>query len=200
MSERLKQFMARIATETYPEPITECHTDITKKALDMVLEKMGETPEMVLDVGCGQGPALKLFASNGIPVKGIALNQADVDACLEAGLLAVSKMDQNDMTFKDGQFHLVWARHVIEHSVAPLWTLTEFHRVLRPGGWLYLEVPAPDTPCVHESNQNHYSVFGKRAWLCLLEKAGFSTVQTFNLNLDIALGRDIYFGFIARKV
>jgi SAM-dependent methyltransferase len=195
---RLQQFMARIATETYPEPISEMHSELTRQAMDMVLEVMKEPPLLVLDVGCGQGPALKLFEERMICARGIALNDEDVKVCEEKGFL-VNKQDQNDILFADGTFTLVWARHVLEHSIAPLWTLTEFKRVLRPGGWLYVEVPGPDTACVHESNANHYSVLGQRAWYFLLTKAGFEVVQNWKWNLKTGAGPDVYFGFVARK-
>jgi SAM-dependent methyltransferase len=41
----------------------------------------------------------------------------------------------------DGYFGTVVSGHVIEHSRAPFRYLREHLRVLRPGGWLYLEFP-----------------------------------------------------------
>lgn len=198
-TDRLSQFMARIASETYPEPLTEGHTDLTRQAMDLVLAEMDGAPLLALDVGCGQGPALKLFDEKMICARGIALNDEDVKVCEAKGFL-VSKQDQNDLQFADGTFNLVWARHVVEHSIAPLWTLTEFHRVLRPGGWLYVEVPGPNTPCCHEQNQNHYSVLGARAWMWLLVKAGFGRdIKNWEWQLQTPAGADVYFGFLARK-
>ncbi len=196
---RLSQFMARIATETYPEPISEMHSDLTRKAMDMVLAEMKEPPKLVLDVGCGQGPALKLFKERGCHAMGIALNDEDVRVCDEQGF-DVCKMDQNDLQFEQGAFDLVWARHVLEHSIAPLWTLTEFHRVLKPGGVLYAEMPGPDTSCQHHMNQNHYSVLGRNAWLALMSKAKFDVQQAWTWQLQTGAGPDEYFGFIARKI
>lgn len=204
-SERLAEFMRKIASETYPEPISEMHSGLTRQAMDLVLAKMLTHPKPnlgelwhALDVGCGQGPALKLFRERLFTVEGIALNDADVRACRDQGFI-VRKMDQNDLQFPDASFDLIWARHVLEHSIAPLWTLTEFHRVLRPGGWLYVEVPGPDTACNHESNQNHYSVLGARAWAHLLLKAGFTIEENFDFQIGTQAGPDVYFGFVGRK-
>lgn len=204
-TERLAAFMDRIASETYPEPLTEGHTDLTRQAMDLVLKEIPEHHVydglQALDVGCGQGPALRLFKEKGIKAYGIALNDADVAACQAAGFSRTLKMDQNDLQFPGAAFNLVWARHVVEHSVAPLWTLTEFYRVLRPGGWLYVEVPGPDTACCHEQNQNHYSVLGARAWMWLMVKAGFGReIKNWEWQLQTQAGGDVYFGFLARKV
>lgn len=206
---RLSQFMARIATETYPEPISVMHSDLTRKAMDMVLAEVASNHPplidevkaglLVLDVGCGQGPALKLFKERGMHAMGIALNDEDVKACDEQGF-DVCKMDQNDLQFEQGAFDLVWARHVLEHSIAPLWTLAEFHRVLKPGGVLYAEMPAPDTSCCHHMNKNHYSVLGRNAWLALMGKAGFGVQQAWTWQLKTGAGPDEYYGFICRKV
>jgi ubiquinone/menaquinone biosynthesis C-methylase UbiE len=70
----------------------------------------------------------------------------------------VRETDFADLDFDDESFDLVWARHALEHSVVPAFLLSEFHRLTKPGGVLYVEVPAPDTACVHETNPNHHSV------------------------------------------
>jgi ubiquinone/menaquinone biosynthesis C-methylase UbiE len=106
-------------------------------------------------------------------------------------------MDQSFLDFEDDSFDLVWARHVIEHSFMPLYTLTEFKRVLRPGAILYMEVPAPDT-LLHEQNPNHYSVLGKVMWTSLLERVGFTIAGTVDFFLDTPSGRtDSYWGYFA---
>jgi SAM-dependent methyltransferase len=194
--DRLAEFMARIASETYPEPCTDMHSYITKLVLDGLIPQL--PPEAhVLDVGCGQGPALRIFRERGINAVGIALNEEDVQACTANGHNVI-RMDQNDLDFPDDGFDLVWARHVLEHSIAPFWTLSEFHRVLKPGGILYVEVPAPETACCHETNKNHYSVLGVRAWLCLLQRF-FEVEDPKGVKFQTMAGPDEYYSFIARK-
>src|SRR5687767_4849291 len=97
-TDRLSQFMARIATETYPEPLCDMHSTLTAQAMEMVFNRIPkhyvEDGIAILDVGCGQGPALKAFRDRGLKAMGIALNYDDVDACRKDGFI-VLQMDQN---------------------------------------------------------------------------------------------------------
>jgi hypothetical protein len=71
--------------------------------------------------------------------------------------------------------------------------------VLRPGGVLYLEVPAPDTPCRHQTNRNHYSVLGKSMWTELLGRVGFSQTRVRDLIFETPMGQDVYWAFVQSK-
>ncbi len=108
-------------------------------------------------------------------------------------------MDQSFLEFEDETFDIIWARHVIEHSIFPYYTLHEFKRVLKQTGLLYLEMPAPDTDCHHERNLNHYSVLTRSAWTSLIERAGFIIADRVSYNFSVIAGRDEYFGFYCRK-
>ena len=97
----------------------------------------------VLDAGVRAGGGAAAFRGAGLRCDGVTLNAADVEACQRQGY-RVLEMDQSFLDFPDEQFDLVWCRHCLEHSIFPYFTLHEFRRVLKPGGWLYVEVPAPD--------------------------------------------------------
>lgn len=49
--------------------------------------------------------------------------------------------DAHDIPFADGTFDAVVAQAVLEHVVDPERCVSEIHRVLRPGGLVYAEVP-----------------------------------------------------------
>lgn len=194
----------RIARDTYAEPPSEGHSQITAQVLPGVVELVKErfrdsfVPK-VLDVGCGQGVALELFKEYGCTAWGTSLNDQDLIALKMKGFNAFYRLQEDLDGEWTGLFDLVWARHVLEHSVAPYWALCEFWRVLKPGGWLYVEVPGPDTACNHESNQNHYAVMGARMWEFLLQKAGFEFSERNEIKLMTPAGPDVYFGWVARK-
>lgn len=196
---RLVSFIYQIEKDTYPEPPSNVHIDITNKVMDIILAKcLFPQNAKILDVGCGQGPALDILKQRGFCATGIALNDKDIQVCQSKNHVAL-KMDQSFMDFTDGWFDFVWARHVIEHSIFPYFTLSEFCRVLRPKGIMYMEVPAPETSCHHEANPNHYSVLGHEAWASLLKRSGFYLLDEPVFNFTTSLGPDVYWGFICMK-
>lgn len=197
---RLVSFIDKIEKDTYPEAPSGIHSEITAKVLDVLLPKYRiSTDARILDIGCGQGPALDILRDKGYAsIVGITLNDEDVRICRQKGH-TVQKMDQSFLGFADGSFDVIWARHVIEHSIFPYFTLAEFARVLIPGGLLYLEVPAPETSCNHETNPNHYSVLGIGAWTSLLGRCGFTINEDVKFAFTTGMGPDEYWGFICGK-
>ena len=197
---RLEAFLDKIAGETYPEPPSAGHENISERMLEIFWSKANPVPgAKVLDIGCGQGVALKRFAARGCDVTGITLNATDVVVCQSLGY-NVLQMDQSFLDFPDATFDLLWCRHCLEHSVFPYFTLHGFHRVLKPGGWLYIEVPAPDTSCAHQTNRNHYSVLGKSMLSSLIERSGFRIVDILDISFSVPAGPDTYSAFIQQRI
>jgi len=196
---RLEGFLDRIQQETYPEPISGIHAEITAQMLPKVVElaKLQKWAK-VLDVGCGQGVALDLFKKLEFEAIGLTINPTDIEACRTAGF-DVREMDQSLLDFPDGQFDLIWCRHCLEHSIFPYYTLAQFFRVLKPGGTLYVEVPAPDTACQHQTNPNHYSVLGKSLWMELMRRNGFQLAEALDISFQVQAGPDVYWAFVAKK-
>lgn len=196
---KLERFLERIKGETYPEMPSELHDEITRQMMEWMWNHC-KLPQgsRVLDVGCGQGVALKHFVARGCTATGITLNAVDVYECRKKGY-RVEEMDQSFLDFPDGGFDLVWCRHCLEHSIFPYFTLSEFWRVLKPEGWLYVEVPAPDTSCQHQQNRNHYSVLGRSMLAQLVMRNGFVIVDTTDINFRVAVGPDTYWAYIIRK-
>lgn len=195
---RLEAFCQKLWSDVYPETPTNLHADITARVWAKVKETFPVAEgARVLDIGCGQGVALKHFAADRLNATGIAIGE-DVRICREAGYDAV-EMDLTFLEFPDETFDLVWCRHVLEHSIMPFFTLAEIFRVLKPGGVVYIEVPCPDTVAGHELNQNHYSVFGQRMLHDLIRRTGFTDITHFDIGFQLKMGPDKYWGFIQRK-
>jgi ubiquinone/menaquinone biosynthesis C-methylase UbiE len=195
---RLDAFLRRLRGDIYPELPSPVHSAITRQMFEVLQSHYPQAPgARVLDVGCGQGVALEVFRDAGLDPLGVTLGP-DVEVCREKGF-DVREMDFSFLDFPDASFDLVWCRHAIEHSVFPFFTLSELHRILKPGGVLYLEVPAPDTACRHQTNRNHYSVLGKSMWIELLQRVGFPELRVRDLNFSTGAGPDTYWAFMQRK-
>ena len=197
--QRLAKYLQLIESQVYPEKPSQLHEEITLNALQHLRDRYPLSPKsLILDIGCGQGPALRHFEEWGMRPVGITLSDEDVAAC-RAQSFTVAKMDQSFLDFEDAMFDMVWARHVLEHSIFPLFTLTEYHRVMKPHACLYVEVPAPETDCNHERNRNHYSLFSIAVWHQLLARAGFLVVEQISYKFVVVSGQDEYFGFYCYK-
>ena len=154
--------------------------------------------DKVLDVGCGHGYAMKEFSKLGVEPIGITLDPNDIEKGQRDGR-DVRFMDMSFLEFPDKTFDIVWARQCVEHSLIPFLTLTEFNRVLKPGGLIYMEVPSPNTTNNHELDPNHYSVFGEKMWFILLRRAMFEAVDLYMIDFESLVGPDTYFRFIGKK-
>jgi SAM-dependent methyltransferase len=196
--ERLAAFLEGLKGDIYPEPLAEPHRSIIEAVVGGLVQRGLLAPGMrVLDVGCGQGFACERFRAAGADPVGITLGP-DLDAC-RAKRLEVREMDLSFLDFEDTAFDLVWCRHALEHSVFPLFTLAELRRVARPGGLLYVEVPAPDTACHHERNANHYSVLGNSMWRQLFARSGLDLVEAKDIRFTVPAGPDLYWSFLLRR-
>lgn len=195
---RLEAFLVKLKGDIYPEPPSDLHSRITREMFERLQQSYAlPSGAKVLDVGCGQGVALELFKAAGLDPIGITLGE-DAAVCRAKGLQVV-ETDFAFLDFEDGRFDLVWCRHALEHSIFPFFTLAEMHRVLRPGGLLYVEAPAPDTACGHQTNPNHYSVLPKSMWVELIKRAGFSAPAAADINFTTEMGPDTYWVFVAKK-
>jgi SAM-dependent methyltransferase len=190
---RLQNCLQQVQSGIYPEPPSRTHNEITLRAIDRFLSRHRLGGTSVLDVGCGQGVALAEFVKRGLSPVGVTLGE-DYEVCRNKGY-EVRDMDLSFLDFEDASFDLVWCRHAIEHSIFPYFTLIEMRRLLRPGGFIYVEVPAPDTPCQHESNQNHFSVLGKRMWEALFRRANLNVLESMEIRFKVPAGPDLYWSF-----
>ena len=97
----------------------------------------------MLEVGCGSGIAVQLFAEAGANVTAVDLTPWAVETTrkrMEAfGLEAhVQEADAERLPFEDASFDLVFSWGVIHHTTDMDAALGQLVRVLRPGGQLVL--------------------------------------------------------------
>lgn len=94
----------------------------------------------VLDVGCGAGEFLARARRCGWQAQGVEPDPQAVARCRSQGL-DVIQGDIAALGDTASRFDLITLSHVIEHVHDPRWVLQQCHRLLRPGGTLWLETP-----------------------------------------------------------
>lgn len=98
------------------------------------------SPRM-LDVGCGTGGNLEMLNQYG-KVEGVDVSAEALAFCRARGLEKVKQGAAEQLPYEDNLFDLVTALDVVEHLDDDLAGLREMRRVLRPGGYVLLFVPA----------------------------------------------------------
>lgn len=164
-------------------------TDVVKQYVDPI-----ELPKdaHILDLGCGPGYFLDEMKERGYTnATGVTLSPGDIKICQDKGH-TVKQYDLSFLPQKDGYYDesvdFIFLRHALEHSPYPIFSLIEYNRLLKQNAKIYIEVPQPDCERRHESNLNHYSIFGHNQLAALLHRTGFNIEKFNNLEFDLNLG------------
>ncbi|MER7464210.1 class I SAM-dependent methyltransferase [Streptomyces sp. NPDC097981] len=109
--------------------------------MDMFLQLLPDPVGPVLDAGCAFGRDTALLTARGLAVTGIDLSEPFLARARELHpTLDFRSMDVCALDFADGSFAGVWCQatllHLKDEHVRT--ALGEFHRVLRPGGALFV--------------------------------------------------------------
>ena len=192
----MEDFLTIRKNDISPEPYA--NEKFIESGIDSVKDRI-KHGDKILDVGCGHGYAMDVFKELGADPVGITLDAYDKKIAESRGHV-VNLMDMSFMEFENEYFDGIWARHCIEHSIFPFYTLYEFNRVLKPLGWLYLEMPSPGSAYNHEFNGNHYSILGGKMWASLITRANFKIIGSFIITFEVPTGTEKYYRFIAEKI
>jgi len=94
----------------------------------------------LLDIGCNEGRGLKIYASHGFEVEGLELNEKA--ACVaRRGGFAVHTEALERFT-PTAPFDVAVLSNVLEHSLDPTQMLRDVHRILKPGGQVWISCPS----------------------------------------------------------
>ncbi|BCW94670.1 MAG: class I SAM-dependent methyltransferase [Fimbriimonadales bacterium] len=138
----------------------------------------------LLDVGCGNGDFLLFAQRAGWQAVGVEPDPKAVEVARARGL-TVHLGGLETLASEREAFDGMTLNHVIEHVHNPRATLADCYRLLKPGGWLWLETPNLDAQGHARYRENwvgldiprHLVVFTDRALLRLLQEVGFARVE-----------------------
>jgi 2-polyprenyl-3-methyl-5-hydroxy-6-metoxy-1,4-benzoquinol methylase len=165
--------------------------------------------QRLLDLGCGNGMFLARAHNAGWKVVGVDFDAKAVETARSQGLdVRLGGVEVLNPTIE--QFDVITMAHVIEHVHRPLEVLQACHKLLKPGGFLWLETPNISSnghrlfgPNWHSLDPpRHLVLFGFSSMQRILMEAGFSQVETqpyrplckeiFLASMAISNGRDPY--------
>lgn len=137
----------------------------------------------LLDFGCGNGRFLELACQMNWEAVGMDFDRKSVRTARLQGLdVRQGGVDSLNQTL--GEFDGITLSHVIEHMHEPLRLLRACYRLLKPGGWLWLETPNFNSLghrffgyCWRDLDPpRHLVLFTPESLRSALKKAGFQHV------------------------
>jgi SAM-dependent methyltransferase len=147
----------------------------------------------LLDVGAGRGAVARAALAHGCVVTAVDAS-AGMVAKLDADFpeIIARQQDAGQLDFPDGSFDVVAAGFVIQVLTEPLDALTEFRRVLAPGGTVALSLERQTVgrlEWLHELNKEFFGGGGGGDPLTadrlndLLVEAGFTIRETTSIDI-----------------
>ena len=122
-----------------------------------------------LEVGSGTGTrsiAVAKYLTQG-RVVGIDISESLLDHAnkkiLASGLknLSLQKMDLFELNFEPDTFDFVYVRLVLQHLPNPVAALKNLHRVMRPGGFIFLEDTDRDWLTIFPTTKNWEKIYAE---------------------------------------
>ena len=144
----------------------------------------------ILDVGCGQKPYQRLFASS--EYIGLELDTPANRQCKRADLY----YDGHTFPFPVNMFDSIICNQVLEHVPDPHAFLSEIKRVLKANGTLLLTVPFMWDEHEQPHDYARYSSFGLEY---LLNAHGFAIIEHRKTMADIRMILQLINGYLYKK-
>ena len=128
----------------------------------------------ILEIGCSGGPLMqRLRAAGYADLTGIDVSVPAIELAQARGVPNVSVMDGAALEFTDTRFDLVIASDVLEHIENEAKALSEWTRVLKPGGQMLVFVPAHSYLwSEHDVVNHHFRRYSRAGLVAALIRAG----------------------------
>jgi SAM-dependent methyltransferase len=153
--------------------------------LDQIERYAGAGGGTLLEIGCGHGEFLVEAAARGYRVRGVEVSPhatAAANQSLGGDVVMCGELEEAGLA--DAMFDVCVCMDVIEHVRNPVGLLRHMHRVLKPGGVLYLVTPAVDSRAARwlgsdwfEFKVEHLHYFNRSTIRNVLARTGFAEVE-----------------------
>jgi SAM-dependent methyltransferase len=136
----------------------------------------------ILDAGCGSGRTLVELRKLG-QASGIELSPHAAEMARQRGGAEIQVGRLEELPWEDATFDLITCMDVIEHTPDDRRTLRELRRVCKPGGWLYVTVPAYQALwSPHDVVNHHYRRYVRRMLRAAAAEAGWQVQRMSSFN------------------
>lgn len=150
----------------------------------------------LLDIGCGNGSFMARAKMCGWEVVGLEPDSEAAAVASDTGLT----VHEAGVEYYNGQgklFDVIMLSHVLEHVHEPVELLAACHRLLRPGGLLYLETPNINSFGYDRFGMNwrglepprHLVLFNRKSVSAAMRRVGFSSIKSISLT---GVNRNMY--------
>jgi 2-polyprenyl-3-methyl-5-hydroxy-6-metoxy-1,4-benzoquinol methylase len=171
-------------SETGRQAVSEIKQATARLYLSEIRRYRGPESGRLIEIGCGDGDFLVLAEADGWRVTGIEYSPAACEKArqrLKNGEVLNGELQSAGMAAE--QFDLCVISDVLEHVRSPFDFLREIHRVLKPGGTLFIATPAIDSWSARflrqkwmEFKAEHLTYFDHQTLQTVLFKSGFREV------------------------
>lgn len=130
----------------------------------------------ILDVGCAGGPLLIDLKTDGfINLFGLDFSEEAVKICKDRGLTNVFVMDGHNPNFEPNYFDVIISSDSLEHLEHDELALSNWNKILKPGGELLVFVPAYNFLWSGQDVINHhFRRYSKKLLVTKITKVGFT--------------------------
>ena len=159
----------------------------------------------LLDIGCNEGRGLKIYQRNGYEAEGLELNEvAGEEARAKGFTVYVQAMED----FQPGQpYDVIVLSNVLEHSLNPEDMLFHVHRLLKPGGHVWISLPNNESwlrkifgpSWINWHLPFHLFHFSRKTLRQLLHGSGFEITQVRNVTPSHWVAQSVVAAIFARR-
>lgn len=137
----------------------------------------------VLEIGCSTGLMLSLFKNIGFEVEGIEASKKAAEYARKKGLeVKIAFFEKVNFTQK---YNLIILNHTLEHMEDPIGVLIKIKKILKPKGYLMIDLPNFDSPVAkilkgkwpHLLADEHLWHFTPKAFSLLFKKIDFKILK-----------------------